>query len=226
MRSKNGSASSSVGARSVTLGPFITSTVGHRPILRLIWQSRSTTPSSPRRTGRNRPTSSPSCSACQRAKEFGPFLAVELNHGASLDYAQVAEGEEIRPQHYAFLVSEDEFDGIYGRIQERGMQHWADPQGQQARRDQPQRRRPRRLLPGSRRALPGNPHPALRIRCRLTRPRAGFPGRRQRPGRSRCTHQARHSGRCARATRSPASTHTGSRWPRTDGRWPRRRRWG
>ncbi len=37
------------------------------------------------------------------AKEFGPFLAVELNHGVSLDFAQVAEGDDIRPQHYAFL---------------------------------------------------------------------------------------------------------------------------
>jgi catechol 2,3-dioxygenase-like lactoylglutathione lyase family enzyme len=63
------------------------------------------------------------------AKEFGPFLAVELNHGASLDYAQAADGEQIRPQHYAFLVSEQEFDDIYGRIRERGLQHWADPRG-------------------------------------------------------------------------------------------------
>ena len=63
------------------------------------------------------------------AKEFGHFLAVGLNHGASLDYAQVAEGEDIRPQHYAFLVSEDEFSEIYGRIKARGLQHWADPRG-------------------------------------------------------------------------------------------------
>jgi catechol 2,3-dioxygenase-like lactoylglutathione lyase family enzyme len=63
------------------------------------------------------------------AKEFGPFLAVGLNHGVSLDFAQVPESEEIRPQHYAFLVSEEEFDDIYGRIRERGMQHWADPRG-------------------------------------------------------------------------------------------------
>ena len=63
------------------------------------------------------------------AKEFGQFLAVELNHGVSLDYAQVAESEQIRPQHYAFLVSEDEFDEIYGRIRTRGLQHWADPRG-------------------------------------------------------------------------------------------------
>ena len=63
------------------------------------------------------------------AKEFGPFLVVELNHGASLDYAQTGTDEEIRPQHYAFLVSEDEFDAIYGRIRERDLQHWADPRG-------------------------------------------------------------------------------------------------
>jgi catechol 2,3-dioxygenase-like lactoylglutathione lyase family enzyme len=63
------------------------------------------------------------------AKEFGHFLAVPLAHDASLDYAQVGEDEEIRPQHYAFLVSEDEFTEIYGRIQERGLEHWADPMG-------------------------------------------------------------------------------------------------
>jgi extradiol dioxygenase family protein len=58
---------------------------------------------------------------------FGHFLTVTLEHGASLDYADASEGEEIRPQHYAFLVSEDDFDAIYGKIQSRGLQHWADP---------------------------------------------------------------------------------------------------
>ncbi|EKF23716.1 glyoxalase/Bleomycin resistance /Dioxygenase superfamily protein [Mycolicibacterium hassiacum DSM 44199] len=62
-------------------------------------------------------------------KPFGHFLAVELNHGVTLDYAQVPDGDDIRPQHYAFLVSEDEFDAIYGRIRERGIRHWADPRG-------------------------------------------------------------------------------------------------
>src|SRR4051794_20770963 len=62
-------------------------------------------------------------------REFGPFLAVALAHEASLDYAQVGSDEEIRPQHYAFLVSEDEFDAIYGRIRDRGLSHWADPRG-------------------------------------------------------------------------------------------------
>ncbi|BBU21818.1 VOC family protein [Mycobacterium xenopi] len=60
----------------------------------------------------------------------GRFMAVTLEHGATLDYADVPEGEEIRPQHYAFLVSEDDFDAIYGKICARGMQHWADPRGE------------------------------------------------------------------------------------------------
>jgi catechol 2,3-dioxygenase-like lactoylglutathione lyase family enzyme len=61
---------------------------------------------------------------------FGHFMTVTLEHGANLDYADVSEGEEIRPQHYAFLVSEDDFDAIYGKIQSRALEHWADPRGQ------------------------------------------------------------------------------------------------
>ena len=61
---------------------------------------------------------------------FGPCMVVALEHDASLDYADVPEGEEIRRQHYAFLVSEPEFDAIYGKIQSRGLQHWADPGAQ------------------------------------------------------------------------------------------------
>lgn len=61
---------------------------------------------------------------------FGHFLSVKLEHGADLDYADVPEDQEIHPQHYAFLVSEDDFDAIYGKIQSRGLQHWADPAAQ------------------------------------------------------------------------------------------------
>jgi len=60
-------------------------------------------------------------------KPFGHFMVVEFEHGVSLDYADVAEGEDIRRQHYAFLVSEQDFDAIYGKITARGLQHWADP---------------------------------------------------------------------------------------------------
>ena len=107
------------------------------------------------------------------AQEFGHFLAVNVANDVSLDYAEVPDGEEIRPQHYAFLVSEDEFDSIYGKIRNRGIQHWADPRGKQAERDQPQRRRPRRLLPGSGRATtsrssPGRTAPAAEPRASST----------------------------------------------------------
>lgn len=61
-------------------------------------------------------------------KPFGHFLVVAVGD-TSLDYAEVGEDEEIHPQHYAFLVSEDEFDAIYGRIREWGLQYWADPRG-------------------------------------------------------------------------------------------------
>ena len=33
--------------------------------------------------------------------------------------------------HYAFLVTEDEFDEIFGRIKERGLDYCADPHEQQ-----------------------------------------------------------------------------------------------
>jgi len=61
---------------------------------------------------------------------FGPFMVVGLEHGVSLDFADAPGGPEgvaIRPQHYAFLVSDEDFDAIYGKITSRGLQHWADP---------------------------------------------------------------------------------------------------
>ena len=56
---------------------------------------------------------------------FGPFLVVELANGVSLDFAD--DHGPPHPQHYAFLVGEDEFDEIFGRIKERGLTYWADP---------------------------------------------------------------------------------------------------
>ena len=56
---------------------------------------------------------------------YGPFMVVEVAHGASLDFMDTAD--EIPWQHYAFLVGEDEFDEIFGRIRERALPYWADP---------------------------------------------------------------------------------------------------
>lgn len=59
------------------------------------------------------------------AKELYHFRVVELGNGVSLDVLGVSG--PIRPQHYAFLVSETEFDQIWARIKERGLAFWADP---------------------------------------------------------------------------------------------------
>ncbi|MFD4295476.1 VOC family protein [Rhodococcus sp. NPDC058505] len=56
----------------------------------------------------------------------GHFLAVRLENGVTLDYAEPPDGV-VPAQHYAFLVSEEDFDAIYGRIGEIGLEHWADP---------------------------------------------------------------------------------------------------
>jgi catechol 2,3-dioxygenase-like lactoylglutathione lyase family enzyme len=59
------------------------------------------------------------------ATRFGPFLVVEADNGVSLDFRETRE--QILSEHYAFLVGEDDFDEIFGRIRERGVAHWADP---------------------------------------------------------------------------------------------------
>jgi catechol 2,3-dioxygenase-like lactoylglutathione lyase family enzyme len=61
-------------------------------------------------------------------RPFGHFLMVRLEDGASLDYMQT--DRDIAGQHYAFLVSEEVFDGLIARIRERGIPHWADPRAQ------------------------------------------------------------------------------------------------
>ena len=55
---------------------------------------------------------------------FGPFAVVQVANDVSLDFLEEAT---VRPQHYAFLVDENEFDQIHGRILARGIPYWADP---------------------------------------------------------------------------------------------------
>jgi catechol 2,3-dioxygenase-like lactoylglutathione lyase family enzyme len=64
------------------------------------------------------------------ATRFGPFHVVEAANGVSLDFMQTDDEAPGRLNHYAFLVSEDEFDAIFGRIQERGLDYYADPGAQ------------------------------------------------------------------------------------------------
>jgi catechol 2,3-dioxygenase-like lactoylglutathione lyase family enzyme len=48
-----------------------------------------------------------------------------MDNGVSLDFGQ-GEGK-ISTQHYAFLVSDEEFDAIFDRVKARGLPYWADP---------------------------------------------------------------------------------------------------
>jgi catechol 2,3-dioxygenase-like lactoylglutathione lyase family enzyme len=56
---------------------------------------------------------------------YGPFVVVQVANDVSLDYAD--DHGTPHAQHYAFLVSESEFDEIHGRIVDRGLDYWADP---------------------------------------------------------------------------------------------------
>jgi catechol 2,3-dioxygenase-like lactoylglutathione lyase family enzyme len=56
---------------------------------------------------------------------FGGFEVVELDNGVSLDF--MAADRPIQSQHYAFLITETDFDAVLGRIQQRGLDYWGDP---------------------------------------------------------------------------------------------------
>lgn len=56
---------------------------------------------------------------------YGPFAVVQLANGVSLDIAD--DHGTPHPQHYAFLVTEEEFDAVHARIVAAGLAYWADP---------------------------------------------------------------------------------------------------
>ena len=60
------------------------------------------------------------------AKPFGPFLVADTANGVSLAFMEVDDGD-VAGQHYAFLIGEDDFDAVLGRIKARELDHWADP---------------------------------------------------------------------------------------------------
>lgn len=56
---------------------------------------------------------------------LGPFAVVQVSEHTTVDF--IDTDDEITPQHYAFLVSETEFDEIFERVRERNLPHWSDP---------------------------------------------------------------------------------------------------
>ncbi len=78
-------------------------------------------------------------SACFLTELFGlpdpeplaHFQVVTLSNGVSLDYDDIPKNKPIHRRHYAFLVSDSDFDAIYVRITSRRLDHWADPRWEQ-----------------------------------------------------------------------------------------------
>ena len=54
---------------------------------------------------------------------FGPF--VELDNCVSLDFHD-SDGE-VAPQHYAFLIGDDDFDAVLSRVRASNRTYWPDP---------------------------------------------------------------------------------------------------
>jgi len=57
---------------------------------------------------------------------LGHFVLLQVSDDTTFDFLSV--DRDIEPQHYAFLVTDQEFDGIFARVRERGLDHWGDPQ--------------------------------------------------------------------------------------------------
>ena len=58
-------------------------------------------------------------------RTFLHFEIVDAANGVSLDFME--KDGPISPQHYAFLVTDQEFDAGMRRIEDKGLAYWADP---------------------------------------------------------------------------------------------------
>jgi catechol 2,3-dioxygenase-like lactoylglutathione lyase family enzyme len=58
------------------------------------------------------------------AGPMGHFAPVRVNDELTLDFDNA---DAFEPHHYAFHVSDDEFDAIFGRVQEAGIAWGSDP---------------------------------------------------------------------------------------------------
>jgi catechol 2,3-dioxygenase-like lactoylglutathione lyase family enzyme len=55
---------------------------------------------------------------------WGPFRPVPVSNGVVLEYLDSAD---VHPQHYAFLIDDDDFDAVFGRIRAAHIPYFADP---------------------------------------------------------------------------------------------------
>jgi catechol 2,3-dioxygenase-like lactoylglutathione lyase family enzyme len=61
---------------------------------------------------------------------YGPFVPVQTSNGVTLDFMN-SDPESLAPQHYAFLLSEPEFDDVFDRLVAAGVRYYADPHHRQ-----------------------------------------------------------------------------------------------
>ncbi len=57
--------------------------------------------------------------------QAGHFTQVAIEHGLTVDFMNTSGSVAV--QHYAFLVSDTQFDAAFARLRERGQTYWADP---------------------------------------------------------------------------------------------------
>lgn len=60
----------------------------------------------------------------EAGRQWGPFRPVQTSNGVTLDFV---DSPDVRTQHYAFLVSDREFDDAFERIRQAGVAYYADP---------------------------------------------------------------------------------------------------
>ncbi|MEC3982188.1 VOC family protein [Amycolatopsis sp. H20-H5] len=68
--------------------------------------------------------------ALEVGEAWGPFVPVETSNGVRLDFASIPP-EDLRLQHYCFLIPEEDFDAAFARLKETGVTYHADPMGRQ-----------------------------------------------------------------------------------------------
>jgi catechol 2,3-dioxygenase-like lactoylglutathione lyase family enzyme len=56
--------------------------------------------------------------------QWGPFRPVQTSNGVTLDFV---DSQDVRTQHYAFLVTDAEFDSAFERIKKARLAYWAGP---------------------------------------------------------------------------------------------------
>jgi catechol 2,3-dioxygenase-like lactoylglutathione lyase family enzyme len=61
----------------------------------------------------------------ERPVTLGEFAVLRVSGDTTLDF--VDTDGEIPSLHYAFLVTEEEFDNIFTRVRQQGLTYWSDP---------------------------------------------------------------------------------------------------